>query len=677
MPLRDSLVGTVLRGSGGTNYHVCECIGEGGQGWVFRATWGDASGHVVVVKVLRPDVVAQDSLLRFRREAEVLRMLSTQGLPNPYIVRFYDHAVAYVRSPYGPEPLALPFTVLEYVHGTTLDKVLRAQQGCGLGTERTRRLLRQICQALDVVHAQHVVHRDLKPSNILLATEGGNEVAKVTDFGLVKLAAMNLRRTTALAGASLGYAPPEQYEKGNERVSPRTDVFSLAAVAYEMLSGKPAFPFREGENPILIIMRILTEPRPTLRGAHGTLAPELETNARLVEALDRELTKAMAAEPESRHASVMDFWQAIEPSFRAASEAAQAVARRGHASSQRLVVSRRVQTAKLPQASFSSRPPGATDERESEAKASNPASWRWAITTPSHAQGTLAAAAFDPSGRTALAVSTHGLQRWERGVWAVASADNDAYPWASVRGLRWLDENRFLVFGDGGLVASLSSSDFDVERWPLHDPEINFLGAHIDPSGTTTLVGDRPYRNSVQRAIAGTTTGVVAQYSCNRLGLLADASETARLRAATRLDSGHLVACGDWGALVRLEGGRASYIGSICGGHLAAIAPLPDGAAVTVGVGGHALWLSPSLEPRLEAVQTTRDLLALVTSTTGEAWAGSAQARLLRRTASPSPTWIRMTGDLGLASNHIALWASKDTVRAIGCDGAVVEGRLA
>src|SRR3954463_16536613 len=162
--------------------------------------------------------------------------------------------------------------------------------------ERVRRLLRQICQALDAVHKQKVVHRDLKPSNILLATQDGTEVAKVTDFGLVKLVDVNLQKTAALAGASLGYAPPEQYEQGNQRVSPKTDVFSLAAVAFEMLAGKPAFPFNEGENPLLIVTRILNGARPTLMKHRNSLSPELEGASPLIEALDRELTRAFAAD---------------------------------------------------------------------------------------------------------------------------------------------------------------------------------------------------------------------------------------------------------------------------------------------------------------------------------------------------------------------------------------------
>jgi serine/threonine protein kinase len=706
VPLRDSLAGRVLRGSGDVTYHLRECIGEGGQGWVFRANWDDPSGHVVIVKVLRPDVVGTETLKRFKREADVLRMLSTQGRPNPYIVRFYDHAVAQVPSPYGAEPLTLPFTVLEYVDGTTLEKVLSDQKGRGLPAERTRRLLRQISQALDIVHAQKVVHRDLKPSNILLATEAGTEIAKVTDFGLVKLVEMNLQRTAALAGASLGYAPPEQYEQGNQRVSPRTDVFSLAAVAFEMLSGKPAFPFNEGENPLLIVTRILNGPRPTLMRNRNALAPELESATTLIEALDRELTKALASDVNARHESVMEFWKAIEPPLRAASDDQRPPPR---SKVNAYDVTARIQNSAdhLPPAhqngsgvqirssggllanAGSVAPPmqagtpahlrptpaPSSPDRVSEAQAASPAAWQWTVLTTALAPNSIRGAVFRAAGDAAVAVSSTGLMRWERGAWMPASLPAHV-PRASIRGLRWLADGSVLFFGENGLVGRIAPNGA-ASLWRVPDNEITFLGAHAEASGTTTLVGERPYRGAAARSVPGATAGVVAQFSGDRVTIVSDAINTTRLRGVTRLSSGVLVACGDWGVIVRIELGVVEHVGTICGGHLASISPLPDGGAVTVGVGGHALSLTPKLEAQLEAVQTTRDLLSLTTTEDGQAWAGSAVARLLRRTTAATPGWVRMSGDIGVTSSMIALWASIRSVRAIGDDGAVVEGRLA
>jgi serine/threonine-protein kinase len=701
VPLRDSLAGLVLRGTGNVSYYLRERIGEGGQGWVFRANWDDPAGLVVIVKVLRPDVVATEALERFKREAEVLQKLSTQGRPNPHIVRFFDHAVAQVRSPYGPEPLTLPFTVLEYVNGTTLEKVLADHKGRGLPVERVRRVLRQISQALDVVHEQKVVHRDLKPSNILLATEAGTEIAKVTDFGLVKLVDVNLQRTAALAGASLGYAPPEQYEQGNKRVSPRTDVFSLAAVAYEMLSGKPAFPFNEGENPLLIVTRILNGARPKLMKVRDFLAPELATRTDLVEALDAELGKALSADPTHRHDSIMAFWSAIEPSLKAALapedqsyrgprdaiSGFEATAKVQHseaqpqggsgvqirmpgsvapaASSGRDAPSGGMRTAEVPALS---RPP--------EAQASSPAAWQWAVLTTPLAPQSIRAAWFAPSGDAAVAMTSSGILRWERGAWIPMPPIHGFAP-SAVRGVRGLPGGAALVFGEGGLVARVAVGSRP-EVWAVPDREITFHGALAEDDGTTTLVGERPYRGVAARSVPGSTAGVVAQFSGDRVTVMGDAINCTRLRAVARLAGGPLVACGDWGTIVRVELGVVEHVGSICGGHLLAIAPMDDGGAVTVGVGGHALSLSAKLDAQLEAVQTTQNLLSVATTDDGQAWAGSANARLLRRSPSHGGgSWVRMSGDIGVTSSMTALHAASRSLRAIGDDGAVVEGRIA
>jgi serine/threonine-protein kinase len=685
------LVGQVLRGTGNVSYYLRECIGEGGQGWVFRANWDDPSGHVVIVKVLRPDVLATEALRRFQREAEVLRMLSTQGRPNPYIVRFFDHAVAQIASPYGPDPLTLPFTVLEYVDGTTLESELARQRkaGRGMPAERVRRLLRQICQALDVVHKQKVVHRDLKPSNILLATEAGIEVAKVTDFGLVKLVDVSLQKTATLAGASLGYAPPEQYEQGNQRVSPRTDVFSLAAVVFEMLTGKPAFPFLDGENPLLIITRILNGPRPSLSKLRGSLSPELDASAASVEALDRELARALAADPNARHESAMALWTALEPALRAALDETAATPRSQVSPYE---VTARVSESQPPPlapsgirirnnasgASLLSErtSPSRGPERPPEIQAANPAAWTWTKLTPALGASSIRSASFSHIGDIAIAASASGLTRWERGAWTPVALPNHVAPNA-IRGLRWMRDGSVLLFGEGGLVARHIPGG-TTAIWRVPDPEIVFLGAFVDDNGTTTLVGERPYRSSAARTISGKTAGVVTQFQGDRLSVVGDALHCTRLHGVARLASGQLVACGDWGAIVRIELGVVEFVGSVCGGHLLSIAPLPNGGAVTVGVGGHALSLNAKLDAQLEVVQTTRDLRCLATSDDGQAWAGSVQARLIRRTSNNGTfSWVRMNGDLGINSSVVSLSAGPRSIRAVFDDGTVVEGRIA
>jgi serine/threonine protein kinase len=724
LALRDHLAGKVLMGSNGTLYHLRDRIGEGGQGWVFTANWDEPGGFVVIVKVLRPDAVSNDSLRRFQREAEVLRLLSTTGRPNPHIVRFFDHAVANMPSPFGGEPLILPFTVLEYVHGLTLEQVLDTTRGRGLGVERVRRILRQVVQALDIVHQQKVVHRDLKPSNILLANEAGAEIAKVTDFGLVKMVDMNLQRTTTLAGASLGYAPPEQYEQGNQRVGVRTDVFSLAAIAYEVLTGVAAFPFRDNENPLLIVTRILNGPRPALARQLESLAPELRGRSDLIAKLDHELARALSPDPKDRQATVQEFWQAVEPLLRATADpagsinppspaaqaanalpflatvpaygtsksptleshlaaaaaaaapagGAAAAARNEAGSNSRLPAQSPTGPASAsipaPLRPSSSAPRSADVRvRPASAESALPSAWSWRVATRSIGPGVVRSATFAPDGHTAVGVGPGGLARWDRewvGVSLPTGVDTRL-----VRGLKRLRNGDVVLVGDGALAVRIAPSGVH-EMWTLPDRDASYHAAYADErTGLLTLVGDRPTR---QARGGAATVGTILQLVDGRVTLAADVAGTQRLRAVTRILSGTMLACGDWGTLTRLDGGAAELVGSLCGGHLLAIEALPDGGAVTVGAGGHALYVTPRLEGQLEAVQTTRDLMAVSVSDDGSAWAGAAQARILRRSRD---SWTRMSGELGLSAAVIAVWAGSRLVRAVCDDGAMIEGQLA
>lgn len=670
--LRDALVGQVLTGSGRVTYHLQDCVGEGGQGWAFRARWNGPEGVTVLAKVLRPDTVSLEALRRFQQEAEVLRMLSM--LPNPHVVRFYDHAVAQV-SPSGGPVIAIPFTVLEFVNGPSLEQILKANGA--LAVRRVRRILHQVAQGLETVHQQKVVHRDLKPSNILLSTEGGHEIAKVTDFGLVKLAELNLVNTSAFAGASLGYAPPEQYERGNSRVSARTDVFALAAVAYEMLCGKAAFPFSQGEHPLAIMTHILSGARPHLARL-ATLPIELSTRRELLHAIDHVLERALAIDPAHRHESVRAFVAELDHAlapledleapvrslvspFEATSPSSSSDAYRSViANSLELLAAEALRPTTAKTAPFG-RPP-----RVAESVAARPDTWRFApLARPPRAMA-LRHAALSKTGAVAV-LGAFGVVVWGRGRWTPVALPAEVDPRA-VRGMLWLEGGELLVFGENSLALIVSPSG---ALLPLRfsEPGLSFRGARHFPDGSTWLVGRVAHDGE-------TTAGLAARVVKGRVEALAICPAVSLLNDIARVD-GEPLACGDRGALVRCLPDRAELVANLCQGNLRAIAAMPDGSALAVGDGGHALLVRLPGASALEAVQTTRALLALSVAADASAWAGGTDGRLLRRTAGPgiSTAWVRMVTELPSQGDVLAVLAQESTLHLVTSDGTLVEGR--
>lgn len=641
--LLDRLRYAVFTGAGGARYRVLELLGEGGQGWVFKASQDDAGSPFVVVKVLRPDVATTDVLARFEREAAVLRALSAGPSPHPHIVRFHEHGRATVRGANGP--VEVPYLILEYVDGPTLSRVLAAHGGFGLPVARVRRLLRQVARALEDMHAQGIVHRDLKPSNILLSQAGGAEVVKVTDFGLVKVADAN-HHTITIAGASAGYAPPEQYEVGNRRVTPRTDVFSFGAILFEALSGCEAFPVAPGDTALRMVARMLGEDRPSLAKVSATVPRELREKAELTAALDREIARATDGDPDKRHASIDELWSAVEPLLRAATTSANA-----------------------------SRPPDAPVS----APSSNPTSSSPA-TKPRHRLAgkpmtgeRLRGAVFSEGASSLVAVGAFGLYRFANGVWSAVRAPRGLDP-RNLRAVARAASGDLILLGEG--CAALLSPGGQSRLLEAGDPDIVWLGALADERGIV-LTGERRSR----------AVGVVALVPPGGGPATArDIDGTTRLLAAARLDAGLVLLCGTHGALLVLDGDERIDIPWGRTGHLHAAASSPDGGAFVVGSGGHALVIAaphPSLRgvappATLESVQTTRDLHGVLVDPSGTAWAVGAQGRLLVRHAG---TWSRVAVELG-GAGLIAVAARADERRvhevvALAEDGTVVEIALA
>lgn len=635
--LRDSLLGVTLTGTAGVNYYLREVIGEGGQGWIYKANYKDPDGFWVVVKVLRPERFCDDALTRFERETEVLKMLGALAPANTNIVRYYDQGTHPMDSPDGE--IALPFIVLEFVDGQTLEQVIKAHGGFGLPAARVQRVMRQVAVALQTVHERRIIHRDLKPSNILLQQQDGQELVKVTDFGLVKAPQISGQQTTALAGASLGYAPPEQYELGNARVSAQTDVFAFASILYEALSGQEAFPPKPGDNPLRVMIRMQTTERPALARVSATISHELRDRPDLVAAIDRELLRATNPDPPQRHPSIRELWMKIEPILQEVTHKSgmvPSVTMGGDGS--RLSVPLPFVTAQMP----SWKMPGTPIEGEQ-----------------------LRAGVF--TGRSIMAVGARGLYHFAHGLWSTMHlpVGVDA---RLVRSITRVPGGKLLIYGDTGLAVILSPTS-QPDRLMLGERDITLLGAHADAEGAL-LVGEKLSRPS----------GVLIEIRWGTAPIVRLVEGTTRLLGVTRSITGAIIACGASGALLEIRSGSRMDIAWGRTGHLHAITASPEGGAHVVGSGGHALRVeppsgsSPAGSPHtatLEAVQTTRDLRSVSLDTKGHPWAVGGQARLMQRAGG---VWMRVPLDPSAQGNLIAVSARDDGVTVLGEDGSVYEG---
>jgi serine/threonine-protein kinase len=268
-------------------YEIVGFLGRGAMGEVYEVKHARLAGRYAA-KLLSMDLADNaQAFSRFKREAMI-----ASGLSHPNIVHVIDFR--YLAD-------GRPFLVMEYLAGVDLGRVLA---GGPLPLDRTLRLLRQMVSALSALHTHHIIHRDLKPQNIFVlpgdADGGEPERIKLVDFGLAKRANPSLVVTfdRTLLGTPQ-YMAPEQALGNSDGLGPESDQFSLAAIVYEMLGGKPPF---EGEALSTVLYHIVHQPAPSL----SKLAPKVPAN--VVAAIDR----ALAKDGTKRFPSVKAFLQAIE-----------------------------------------------------------------------------------------------------------------------------------------------------------------------------------------------------------------------------------------------------------------------------------------------------------------------------------------------------------------------------
>lgn len=237
---RRSLVGETLH----QTYRIERLLVRGGMGSVFEASHSRLPSKRFAVKVLHANVPKQlEAYKRFRREAEI-----TTQLGHPHIVEVID---------FNETPEGEPYMVMEYLEGETLGARIRREKQ--LPPNDVVMVAQQVGSALEAAHRKGVVHRDVKPDNIFLvgAVDGPIQV-KVLDFGISKIK----KSETLVTGANLllgtvRYMSPEQASAQADEVDERTDIFALAAICYEALTGVRAF---DGPNLASVIDRICEDP---------------------------------------------------------------------------------------------------------------------------------------------------------------------------------------------------------------------------------------------------------------------------------------------------------------------------------------------------------------------------------------------------------------------------------
>ncbi len=270
-----------MEGSRLGSYRLIREIGRGGMGSVYLASRADEEYESnVAIKVVRPGFDTDFILRRFRRERQILAQLQ-----HPNIGRLLDG---------GSMEGDIPYLVMEYVEGSRITAYAADHR---LSVEDRIRLFLPVCAAVEYAHRAFIVHRDLKPGNILVDASG---TPKLLDFGISKLLhshPLDSAETQDIAMATPDYASPEQIV--GDPVTPASDVYSLGAVLYELLTG--VLPHRfERSTPLAIERAICLEPvvPPSQAvGNDGALA------RRLAGDLDNVILCAMRKEPERRYAS--------------------------------------------------------------------------------------------------------------------------------------------------------------------------------------------------------------------------------------------------------------------------------------------------------------------------------------------------------------------------------------
>jgi len=281
-----SLIGEVLD----NRYKILKKLGEGGMGEVYAAE------HIhiekkVAIKLLRPEIVSnQEAVSRFRQEA---RSASSIGHRN--IIGIDD---------FGQLKDGRIYLCMELLDGAPLNDMIKEP----ISADRLLNILIQTGHGLAAAHAKGIIHRDMKPENIFVTTVNGEDVPKLLDFGIAKVAGQdgqnNLTRTGTIFGTPFYMAPEQALGQG---VDARVDIYALGVIAYEVFSG--SLPFQGESFMGILTQHITTEPEPVAQRA-------AKAGRSLPPGLAEVIVRAMAKDPDKRYRSMDELVNALVGVYR-------------------------------------------------------------------------------------------------------------------------------------------------------------------------------------------------------------------------------------------------------------------------------------------------------------------------------------------------------------------------
>ena len=271
----------------GGRYRVRQAIGEGGKKRVYLAH--DAVlDRDVALAVIKTEGLDDESRSRVTREAQAMGRLGD----HPHILQIHDLGEENPSAGSGQAPQ--PYMVLPLMSGGDVETLITNAPEHRLELERATDIARQVCRGLDFAHSQGIVHRDLKPGNVWLAADG---TAKIGDFGLAVMIDRSRLTQEGMMVGTVSYMPPEQAVGGE--VTERADLYSLGAMLYEMVTGRPPFL---GDDSVGIIGQHINTP-PVAPTWHNPSCP------RPLEAL---ILRLLSKDPAERPASAADVLAALE-----------------------------------------------------------------------------------------------------------------------------------------------------------------------------------------------------------------------------------------------------------------------------------------------------------------------------------------------------------------------------